>query len=131
MDSTDPLNRAPRLGKEILLRLAELLKGELSLARLELGEKAGDIKIGLVCLGIAGVLSLPAFFILFMAAVYGLQEAGVSPALSALAVGAVALAVVGILSMIGLSRLSAERLTPHRTFRQIRHDQALVREMLK
>lgn len=108
----------PDIFADLLRQVATLARKEGQLARAEVSEKLGEAAVGIGLITAGAVLAIPAFGALLAAAIGALVEGGWSIWAASLLVGVVALVTAGILLRIGLSRLSAERLTPKRTIRQ-------------
>lgn len=89
---------------------AELVKQEMKLAQLEVKEKGKQVGIGAGMFGAAGVLAFYGGAVLIAAAVLGLAEA-VDAWLSALIIGAVLLAVAGIVGLVAKGK-TAEGMPP-------------------
>jgi len=131
MLGSEPFQTEKTLISDLFRQVLQLLRGEVRLAKAEVQEKLGTAKNGLALIAVALVLALPTFFILMFAGGYGLIAAGLSPALSALSVGAAGLLVSGLLAWLGLTKLSLEHLTPTRTLDQLKQDRALIEELVK
>lgn len=82
---------------------ADLVRKELQLAQLELKEKGRTAGVGLGMFGAAGLIAFYGVAVLIAAAVLGLATV-VEPWLAALIVGAVLLAVAGVVAMVGKGR---------------------------
>ncbi|MEP3669999.1 MAG: phage holin family protein, partial [Roseibium sp.] len=115
MLGSEPFQTEKTLISDLFRQILQLLRGEVRLAKAEVQEKLATAKNGLALIAVALVLALPAIFILMFASVYALISAGLSPALAALSVGATGLLVAGLLTWLGLTKLSLEHLTPTRT----------------
>lgn len=131
MLGSEPFQTEKKLISDLFRQVLQLLRGEVRLAKAEVQEKLGTAMNGLALIAVALVLALPTLFILMFAGVYGLIAAGLSPALSALSVGAAGLLVSGLLAWLGLRKLSLEHLTPTRTLDQLKQDRALIEELVK
>ena len=84
---------------------AELVRQEMQLAQLELKEKGRQVGVGAGMFGAAGVIAFYGGAVLIAAAVLGLAEA-VDAWLAALIVGAVLLAVAGVVAMVAKGKTS-------------------------
>jgi Putative Actinobacterial Holin-X, holin superfamily III len=107
-----------------------LVRQELALLKAELHEKFSRVGQGAGALGAGALIAFSGWLVLLAAAVLGLAEA--LPAwLAALIVALVVLAIGGALLYFGKSRLDAQGLTPKRTLRSLREDQAWLKERLQ
>jgi uncharacterized membrane protein YqjE len=108
----------------------ELFRQELALFKAELQEKLSKAGVGAAALAAAALIAFSGWLFLLLAAVFGL--AVVVPIwAAALIVGAVVLAIAGGLALYGRSRLRADALTPERTLRSLREDQAWIKERFR
>lgn len=128
----------PRSGRNIgeLLRdlateSAELVRGEIALAKAEMTEKVSRAGAGIAMLVIGGVICFAGLLVLLDAAVYALAWLfGVEPpsALAALAVGLITLAIGGALIVRGRSAFRLNNLAPARTVQSLERDGQFVKE---
>ncbi|HEX2150567.1 MAG TPA: phage holin family protein [Stellaceae bacterium] len=108
----------------------ELVRQELALFKAELQEKLSKAGIGAALVGAGALIAYSGWLFLLLAAVYAL--ALVVPAwAAALIVGALVLGIGGVLALIGKSRLRADALTPERSMRSLREDQAWIKERFR
>jgi hypothetical protein len=108
----------------------ELVRQELALFKAELQEKLSKAGIGAALVGAGALIAYSGWLFLLLAAVYAL--ALVVPAwAAALIVGAFVLGIGGVLALIGKSRLRADALTPERSMRSLREDQAWIKERFR
>jgi hypothetical protein len=116
------------LVKRAASQTAELVRKEIQLGQLELKDKGRRAGKGVGMLGAAGVVAFYGGAALVAAAVLGLAEA-VAPWLSAVIVGAVLLAVAGIVGLIG-KKTTTEALppTPDQTMSSVQDDIVHVKE---
>jgi fatty acid desaturase len=108
----------------------ELFRQELTLFKTELQEKASRVGIGAAALAAAALIAFSGWLFLLLAAVYALAIV-VPPWAAALIVGVLVLALAGVLALIGRNRLRADALTPERTLRSLREDQAWFKERFR
>ena len=107
-----------------------LIRQELALLKAELHEKFSRVGQGATALGAGALICFSGWLVLLAAAVLGLAEA--LPAwLAALIVALVVLGIGGALLLIGKNRFEAGSLTPDRTLRSLREDQAWLKERLR
>jgi len=116
---------------DLLQQFTMLIKQEGQLARTEVSENVSRAIMGVVMAVAAAVLFVPALVILLLAAVFGLETAGLEPWLSALVVGGAALLLGLIILAIGMSRLKAKSLMPSKTLNQLQEDAAMARRQMK
>jgi hypothetical protein len=133
-DLFEPRAKADRSITTLLSDLASetilLIRQEMALLKAELSEKFSRIGQGATALGAGALIAFSGWLVLLAAAVLGL--ATVVPAwLAALIVALLALAIGGALVYIGKSRFDADSLTPRRTLRSLREDEAWLRERLR
>jgi hypothetical protein len=119
----------PEVFVDLFHQLAGLLRNEGQLARVEISEKLDKLIGAGIMLGAGALLLLPGLVLLLVAFAYFLAERGMSPALASLISGVAALAIGGILLVVGLNRLKAVRLVPNKTLRQIQQDVSIVKEV--
>jgi len=108
----------------------ELFRQELTLFKTELQEKASRAGIGAAALAAAALIAFSGWLFLLLAAVYALAIV-VPPWASALIVAVLVLAIAGVLALIGKSRMRTDALTPERTLRSLREDQAWIKERFR
>ncbi len=113
-----------------LSQTADLLQTEFRLARVELAEKMGALRAGLIMIVLGTIFLIAALGMVLQALVGILINAGVSPPLAILLVAGGA-AVIGIvLFMMGQSRLQPAELSPDRTLNSLSRDSRMVKETL-
>jgi hypothetical protein len=107
-----------------------LLRQEAALFKAELGEQFGRAGTGVALLVVGAVVALSGWLALLAAAVIGLAH--VLPAwAAALIVGAVVLALGGVMIWLGRRRLEAANFVPRRTLASLREDEAWLREQFR
>jgi hypothetical protein len=121
----------PEIIGDLFGQMGALLRKEGQLARAELSEKLNEAGLGVGLIAGGAVLAIPALVLLLDAASLALVASGLSPTISAVIVGGVALVLAAVLVVVGMSRLKVERLTPKRTLRQLRKDADLTMQRLK
>ena len=113
-----------------LSQTADLLQTEFRLARVELAEKMGALRAGLIMILLGTIFLIAALGMVLQALVGILINAGVSPPLAILLVAGGA-AVIGIvLFLMGQSRLQPAELSPDRTLNSLSRDSRMVKETL-
>jgi uncharacterized membrane protein YqjE len=118
MMDNDPRSFA-RLLADAVDQFAKLLRSEIAVARAELAEKAGQAASGAALLLVAGLLLIPVVVVLLLALASWLSELGLRPSLAQLCAGFAGLVVVGVLALIGKSRVSPRNLSPTRTLNEL------------
>ena len=130
----EPRVKAERSLATLLSDLAsetvELFRQELALFKTELSEKLSRAGVGAAALAAAALIAFSGWLFLLLAAVYALAIV-VPPWAAALIVGVLVLAIAGALAFYGKSRLRADALTPERTLRSLREDQAWIKERFR
>ncbi len=109
---------------DLKMDLAELIREEVSLARVELTEKSRRVKRGALALVMGGVVALAGAISLVAAAILALDQVLEAPWLSSAIIGA-------LLLMIGLLSLSAAKkhfgdLAPRETAESLRRSKELL-----
>ena len=130
----EPRVKAERSLATLLSDLAgetiELLRQELGLFKAEMQEKLGKAGVGAAALAAAALVAFSGWLFMLLAAVFALDL--ILPIwAAALIVGALVLAIAGALALYGRSRLRADALTPERTLRSLREDQAWIKERFR
>jgi hypothetical protein len=107
---------------ELTQELGRLIRSEVELARVDLGNRVGRIgrSAGLVAAG--GSLALGGFLVMLAAAVLGLSALGLDPWIAALLVGIAALGVGYVIVSAGLSRIRRTSVVPARTIESLKED---------
>ncbi|GAB6898263.1 phage holin family protein [Kineosporia succinea] len=119
---------APELVQDITRLVPQLARQEIELAKAELTEKARHAGIGVGAFGAAGLVALFGVGTLVAAAVIGLAEA-VPAWASALIVGAVLLALAGIMALVGKKQVGqATPPVPTEAVESTKHDVEAVKE---
>jgi len=108
----------------------ELFRQELALFKAELQQKLSRAGIGAAALAAGALIAFSGWFFLLLAAVFAFMI--IVPAwAAALIVGVLVVAIGGVLALIGKSRMRADALTPERTLRGLREDQAWIKERFR
>lgn len=136
-DGPEVIGPRPKADRSIATLLSDLasetillFRQELALLKAELHEKVSRVGQGAVSLGAGALIAFSGWLVLLAAAVLGL--ATVLPGwAAALIVALIVLAIGGALLWIGKSRFDADSLTPRRTLRSLREDEAWLRERLR
>jgi hypothetical protein len=107
---------------ELTQELGRLIRNEVELARIDLGNRLGQVgrNAGLVAAG--GSLALGGFLVLLAAAVLGLAALGLDPWIAALVVGIGALGVGYVILSAGMSRMRQTTIVPVRSIESIKED---------
>jgi hypothetical protein len=120
----------PDIFANLVRRLANLMRTEAQLARVEVAEKINGMAASFVILLIGATLVIPGLVILLQEAVAALIDAGYTRTASALIAGGVALVIGIILIALGMRGLRSERLVPNRTLGQFQRDTAMVKQQV-
>ena len=120
--SAEAARPVSELISDALRQVSQLLRNEVALARAEVSENVKNAIRGSIMLVVAGVVALPALFILMMALAAFLAEMGLAASLAYLITAVIGFVIAGVLAMIGMNRLKAERLVPNRTINQLHRD---------
>ena len=131
MPTSRPDRSITGLFADMVLNFTALVRTEGELARAEIAEKISQIGAGLVLIVAGAVLLMPALVVLLEAAVAALNQTGLQPYWSSLAVGGGVLLVGFILAMIGISRLKPKRLIPNKTIHQLQEDAAAAKRQTR
>ncbi|WP_447928103.1 phage holin family protein [Vreelandella sp. EE27] len=111
--------------------VTDLVRNEAELAKAEVSEKTHQAMTGIAAIAIAGAVIFAGFLVLLAAAVFLLNEIlppDMTPWLSAAIVGVI-VAVVGMIMLsVGLNKIKARSLMPHRTMQSFKQDKALAKE---
>ena len=127
MALTNNTRTIPELFTSVVSQLADLMRTEGELARVEISEKMTLVATGLGLIVGGAILAMPALVVLLEAAVAALVENGMAPYWSALVVGGACFLLGLILLLIGVSWLRAGRLIPDKTIHQLQRDAATAR----
>ena len=106
---------------EAAAEMSTLVRQEVALAKAEVAESVKSAGIGAGALGGAGVTGLFALLFLSLAAMFGLDAAGLPVGIAALVVAALWLAVTGVLAALGKKNLGNVGGVP-RTAKTIKED---------
>ena len=118
----------PDLISQALQHLANLVKGEINLARAEIHDGIQTAVAGIAMMAGALVMVLVGLNVLAAAIVAGLTEMGLHPGWSAFIVGLLFLVAAGVLAMTGKKSLDPSILAPNRTARNVRRDAETIKE---
>lgn len=127
----DDLRAISALVGDALSQFAKLFQNEVDLAKAELGEKVQKVGSAVGFIGAGAVLVIPGLVLALLALSAALVAAGWSQPISYLASAVLAFVLAGILFAIGISRLSARKLAPLETMRQLEKDRDTVKEMIR
>jgi hypothetical protein len=109
-------------------QLAILVHKEVELARTEITANAVQTGKDASLIGVGGVVAYGGFLVLLFAAVAMLVQLGLDAWLAALVVGAIAVAVGGLLVLEGRSRMAKASLAPTRTIETLKDDAAWAKD---
>ena len=114
------------LSQDVFRDIATLLSTEFQLLRTEISEKLALTGLAAALIATGALLLLATVVLLLQAGIAGLVAYGFSPAAATLLIAATTLILGGVLVWFGLSRLSAENLTPSKTIHQLKKDASIV-----
>lgn len=117
----------PEIFTDLISQVTNLVRKEGQLARAEISEKAGRALSGMVMILLGAVLLIPALVILLQAAMAGLVQNGMTPAIASLIVGGVALIIGVVLALIGWNLAKPSSLVPDKTIDQLKRDAEVPR----
>jgi amino acid transporter len=123
----DPRPPVSSLLSDAINQLTRLVRGEVALAKAEVGQNLRAAALGIALLVGAVILSLVALNVLAVALIGALANL-VGDGWAALIVGVVILAVAAFLAMRGIAALKPENLTPSRTVRNVQADAQTIKE---
>lgn len=115
------------LFSDLMDHVSVLLRDEVQLAKVEVGQKASQAFAALGMIAAGAILALAALIVLLQALVIAL-ETWLGPAWSALAVGGAVGLIALILFLKGVNDLRVSNLTPRRTMRFFRRNEQESRE---
>ncbi|MFD2854377.1 phage holin family protein [Seohaeicola zhoushanensis] len=127
---TPPPRPAGALLSDAVQAVADLVRGEIALARAEVEANLRKAAAGLGLLAAGAAAALVALFVLAGAAVATLVEQGLSAALSGLIVAVVLALVALVLIAVGRKALSPENILPRRTAKNVKRDASTFKEIL-
>jgi hypothetical protein len=120
----------PDIVTDLLSQFPRLVRKEAQLARAEFSEKLSQMGMGGALIMGGTILLIPALVVLLTAGVAALEQAGFTPAISALIVGGGAFVIGIILLLIGVNRLKASNLVPEKTIRQLQEDASTAKRQV-
>ncbi len=107
--------------------ISSIVRGEITLAKAEIGADAKKVAAGGGMLAAAGLFAFLALILLLIAAAYGLVAAGLAPWLAFLIVAGVLLLGGAILVFVGKSSLTKIKGKPERTIKNAQDTIAAIR----
>lgn len=122
----------PEIFTDVIDQFTTLLTKEGELARTEMSEKITQVAVGLGLIVGGSVLLTPALVILLQAGVSALITNNiVREPWAPLIVGGAVFLIGIILLLVGISRLRAEALVPHKTIQQIQSDVRVAKHQVR
>lgn len=122
----------PEIFTDVINQFTTLLTKEGELARTEMSEKITQVAVGLGLIVGGSVLLTPALVILLQAGVSALITNNiVREPWAPLIVGGAVFLIGIILLLVGISRLRAEALVPHKTIQQIQSDVRVAKHQVR
>jgi hypothetical protein len=117
----------PEIFTDLIAQVTTLVRKEGQLARAEISEKASRALTGIAMILLGSMLLIPALVILLQAAIAGLVQNGMTPAIAALIVGGAAFVLGMVLGLIGWSWVKPASLVPDKTIDQLKRDAEVPR----
>ncbi|MCV2868861.1 phage holin family protein [Defluviimonas sp. WL0002] len=115
--------------KDLLQQITRILRGEVALARAEVGQSVREAGRGIALVVAAVVIALSALNVLSAALVTALVELGLTPMWAAAAVAALLCAVALIFAVLGIRKLQPSHLAPDKTVENVRRDADRIKEI--
>lgn len=131
IDKTDKSLGA--LFSDLTRDMVDLVRQEIALARAEMSSKIADIQTALISIVVGGAILLAGMFILLLAVVRGVEvllPPNVGPWLAPLIVGLIVAGGGFALLKGGSAKITADKLTPHKTMDSLKRDKLAVQEKL-
>jgi hypothetical protein len=113
---------------ELAQEISTLVRQEVTLARVELGEKASRVGSHVVSLAAGGAIAYAGLLSILAAIIVLLAEAGLDWWASALLVGVVVAGTGGFLVMRGINSIKQMDLTPRQTLESLKEDAQWARK---
>jgi len=107
--------------------ISSIMRGEIALAKAEIGADVKKVGIGGAMFAVAGVFGFLALILLLIAAAYGLVAAGLSPWSSFLIVAIVLLVLAAVLALVGWSAVKRIKGKPERTIKNAQDTVVAIR----
>jgi Putative Actinobacterial Holin-X, holin superfamily III len=107
--------------------ISSIVRGEIALAKAEIGADAKKVGAGVAVFAVAAVFAFLALILLLIAAAYGLVAWGLAPWLSFLIVAGVLLVVGTIFVLLGMRALRKVKGKPERTIKNAQDTIAAIR----
>ena len=122
----------PEIFTDVVNQFTTLLRKEGELARTEMSEKITQVAVGLGLIVGGSVLLTPALVILLQAGVSALITNNiVREPWAPLIVGGAVFLIGIILLSVGMSRLKADALVPHKIIRQVQSDVRVAKQQVR
>lgn len=115
---------------DLVQQTGMLVRQEVKLATTELGDKASRVGKDIGALAVGGAVAYAGFLALLAAIVIGLGQLGLPWWIAALIVGAVVMAIGGLMVQKGLTALKHQDMTPQQTITSLKEDQTWAKEQL-
>jgi len=116
---------------ELAQETSTLVRQEVELARVELGQKASRIGRDIASLVLGGAVAYAGFLAIMAAVIVALADAGLDWWLAALLVGLVVAGVGAALLARGRAALQNASLAPSRTVETLKEDQEWAKEQIR
>lgn len=132
MSLSNDMQAIPRLFGNAVEQLGKLVQNEANLARAEIGERIGQVKLGATYLAVAAVFAIPAAVVLLIALAIWLSTAFALTLVTGYVIaGALGAVIALVLALTGMSHLKPENLTPTVTLREVERDIQTATELAR
>jgi len=131
IDKTDKSLGA--LFSDLTRDMVDLVRQEIALARAEMSSKIAEVQTALISVAVGAAIMLAGLFILLLAVVRGVEvllPPNIGPWLAPLIVGLIVAGGGYALVKSGSAKITADKLTPHRTMDSLKRDKLAVQEKL-
>ena len=128
-ESKDERSLGELLG-DLMQQTGTLVRQEMKLATTELSDKASRVGKDIGALAVGGAVAYAGFLALLAAIIIGLGQLGLPWWIAALLVGAVVVAIGGLMVQKGLTALKHQSMVPQQTITSLKEDQTWAKEQI-
>ncbi len=115
---------------DLMQQTGMLVRQEVKLATTELSDKASRVGKDIGALAVGGAVAYAGFLALLAAIIIGLGQLGLPWWIAALIVGAVVMAIGGLMVQKGLTALKHQDMMPQQTITSLKEDQTWAKEQI-
>ncbi len=115
---------------DLMQQTGMLIRQEMKLATTELSDKASRVGKDIGALAVGGAVAYAGFLALLAAIIIGLGQLGLPWWIAALLVGAVVVAIGGLMVQKGLTALKHQSMVPQQTITSLKEDQTWAKEQI-